>query len=133
MAEFNTILRELRKAHTLTQDELAEQLHITKQALSHYERGTRYPKRETLEAIADFFNVDMNYLTGHSSVTTRLYSPAAVSSSPLVLSPDKDILLCKYDSLSDDGKALLLARADELVKLGYTAEAEAKKEELPSG
>ena len=132
MADFNIILRELRKAHTLTQDELAEQLHITKQALSHYERGTRYPKRETLEAIADFFNVDMNYLTGHSSVTTRLYSPAATSS-PLVLSPDKDILLQKYDSLSDDGKSLLLARADELVKLGYTAEAEAKKEELPSG
>lgn len=70
MAKFEERLKELRKKNNLTQDELAKKLHITKQALSHYENGSRYPKRETLEAIADLFNVDMDYLTGRSSVTT---------------------------------------------------------------
>lgn len=74
MKKFNQILTELRKSRNMTQDELAEKLHITKQALSHYERGTRYPKPEILEAIADEFNVDMNFLTGHSTKTTVLPS-----------------------------------------------------------
>lgn len=65
-AQFSKILRSLRKARSLTQDELAERLCITKQALSHYERGTRYPKKETLEAIADFFDVGIDYLVGRS-------------------------------------------------------------------
>ena len=36
-----------------------------------YESGTRRPSRETLEAFADFYNVDIDYLLGRSSKTTR--------------------------------------------------------------
>jgi len=133
MATFNGNLRDLRNMRKLTQEQLADALHITKQALSHYERGTRYPKPETLEAIADYFNVDMDYLTGRSSMTTVLSSPAAVASSPSSLSHDQESLLGKYDMLADDGKQQLLARADELIKLGYTIEEEAKKEDKRSG
>ena len=100
MREFKDILLELRKNRHMTQDSLSDALNITKQALSHYERGTRYPKRETLEAIADYFNVDMNYLTGRSSTTT-IISPAPAPS----LSPDQKDLLDKYDVLNDEGKA----------------------------
>ncbi len=72
MREFKAIFRRLRLDKEMTQDELADALKITKQAVSHYERGTRYPKPETLEAISDYFNVDMDYLTGRSSRTSRL-------------------------------------------------------------
>lgn len=72
MRQFNQILQSLRIERQWTQDQLAEALGITKQAVSHYERGTRYPKPELLEAISDLFNVDMDYLTGRSSETTRL-------------------------------------------------------------
>lgn len=74
MREFKDIFRSLRLDKDLTQDELANALRTTKQAISHYERGTRYPKPEMLDAISDFFNVDMDYLTGRSSRTSRLLS-----------------------------------------------------------
>ena len=70
--EFKQILFNLRTNKDMTQEELSSALGITKQALSHYERGTRYPKPETLFAIADFLNVDIDYLTGRSSLTSRL-------------------------------------------------------------
>lgn len=73
MGAFASVFKQLRKEKGLTQDELAEALGITKQAVSHYERGTREPRnQEMLELIADFFNVDINYLTGYQSRTTQL-------------------------------------------------------------
>lgn len=122
MREFKNVLVELRQKRHLTQDKLAEILGITKQALSHYERGVRYPKPETLEAIADYFNVDMDYLTGRSLVTTSL-RPAAGPD----LDPDEAKLLSDFRVLGDEGQAMLLSRAQELIKLGYTREEEAKK------
>lgn len=64
MREFKDIFKNLRLDKDMTQDELADALRITKQAVSHYERGTRYPKPDMLDAISDYFNVDMDYLTG---------------------------------------------------------------------
>ncbi len=115
MREFKDILLELRKNRHMTQDSLSDALHITKQALSHYERGTRYPKKETLEAIADYFNVDMNYLTGRSSTTTIISSAPAAAPS---LSPDRKDLLDKYDSLNDEGEAKVLDHTSDLVAGG---------------
>lgn len=61
---FSEILRNLRKKEQLTQDELANKLKISKSAISMYENGNRTPDFETLEAIADFFNVNLSYLIG---------------------------------------------------------------------
>lgn len=72
MRSFEKILKSLREDRKITQDDLATAIGVSKQAVSHYERGTRFPKREQLEALADFFNVDIDYLTGRSSVTTKL-------------------------------------------------------------
>lgn len=61
---FSEILRNLRKQEKLTQDELANKLKISKSAISMYENGNRTPDFETLETIADFFNVNLSYLIG---------------------------------------------------------------------
>lgn len=61
---FSEILRNLRKNNHLTQDELANKLKISKSAISMYENGNRTPDFETLELIADFFNVNLSYLIG---------------------------------------------------------------------
>lgn len=55
-------LRELRKARNMTQPQLAQLLGIAKSTISMYENGRREPDLETLEAIADIFNVDLNSL-----------------------------------------------------------------------
>jgi len=62
---FSNVLKKLRLQDNLTQAELADKLKISKSSVSMYENGAREPDFETLELIADFFNVDMNYLLGH--------------------------------------------------------------------
>ena len=64
MSDFAARFKSLRIRDGLTQDELAKKLKISKSAISMYENGNREPDFETLELIADFFNVDMNYLLG---------------------------------------------------------------------
>ena len=65
MGTFKDMLKYLRNRDKLSQSELAEKLGVAKSTISMYEVGKREPDFETLEAIADFFNVDMNFLLGN--------------------------------------------------------------------
>lgn len=64
MAKFNERLRALRTAKGISQQALADRLAVSKSSINMYERGEREPGIETLSAVAEFFGVDMNYLTG---------------------------------------------------------------------
>lgn len=64
MNNFKTMLQYLRKRSGLSQFGLAKRLGISPSSISMYENGKREPNFETLELIADFFNVDMNFLLG---------------------------------------------------------------------
>lgn len=66
MAKFNERLKLLRRESGLSQQDFAKQLGTSKSSINMYERGEREPSLETLEAIADYFNVDMDYLLGKS-------------------------------------------------------------------
>ncbi len=66
MPKFNHRLKQLRQERMLSQQEFANMIGISKSSINMYERGEREPGIETLEAIADFFNVDMDYLLGKS-------------------------------------------------------------------
>lgn len=71
MNRFSLALRSLRIRENLTQDELADSLNIAKSTISMYETGNRTPDFEMLEVIADFFNVDMNFLLSGSLENTN--------------------------------------------------------------
>ena len=62
---FSEVLKSLRLKAGLTQTELAEKLKVGKSTISMYENGNRTPRFEDLEAIADFFNVSLDRLTGN--------------------------------------------------------------------
>ena len=72
MSNFQSVLKSLRKVRGLTQDELAKMLKISRSAIGMYENGSREPDYETLELIADYFNVDIDYLLGRTNKTTIL-------------------------------------------------------------
>lgn len=72
MSSFKTVLKSLRNSRNLTQEELAQKLNIGRSRVSMYESGQREPDFETTELIADFFNVDVDYLLGRTSKTTML-------------------------------------------------------------
>ncbi len=72
MAAFKDMLKYLRNREGLSQAELADRLGLGKSTVSMYEVGKREPDFETLESIADFFNVDMNFLLGKNDSENRL-------------------------------------------------------------
>lgn len=78
MSSFSETLKKLRKQDGLTQEEAARQMGITRSALGMYETGKREPDFETLELIADFYNVDMNTLVGGSSEPVPPLTPADI-------------------------------------------------------
>lgn len=64
MDNFASMLKYLRVRNGLSQAELAKKLDVSRSRIGMYETGGREPGLETLERIADFFNVDMNFLLG---------------------------------------------------------------------
>jgi len=59
-----TTIFDVRTKGGWTQDEFAEKLHVTRQAVSRWENGETTPTVGTLRAIAELFQVDMNELLG---------------------------------------------------------------------
>ena len=57
-------IAELRKDRGLTQKDFADILHVSKSAVSHYEQGISVPRIQVLITIADYFNVNVDYLLG---------------------------------------------------------------------
>jgi len=83
---FGTVLKTLRVRNDMTQKQLADVLGVSESTVGMYERGHREPAFETLEAIADYFNVDMDYLTGRTDVE-RKYTFSPSSSLPGSITP----------------------------------------------
>lgn len=58
------ILKELRQKHNMTQDQLAEKLSVTRQAVSRWENGESVPNPETLKQLSALFDSSINHLLG---------------------------------------------------------------------
>ena len=71
MSKFSNRLKALRAESGLSQAEFAKSVGCTKSSINMYERGEREPGLEKLEAFADFFNVDMDFLLGKSEYKNR--------------------------------------------------------------
>ena len=62
--ETKDILRSLREKNKLTQDQMAERLMVTRQAVSRWENGDTQPNTDTLRILSKEFNVSINTLLG---------------------------------------------------------------------
>ncbi len=62
--ETKDVLFELRTKRGLSQDELAEKLFVTRQAVSRWENGDTVPNTETLKLLSNLFGVSINTLLG---------------------------------------------------------------------
>ena len=91
MNELKDVLKYLRNRDGISQAELALRLGITPSAIGNYESGTRMPSSDIEEALADYFNVSLDFLRGIDS---------------------------DRHGLSDEDKSILAAyhKADELTK-----------------
>lgn len=84
MTYIGSRLRYLRKQDDVTQQQLADAIGVAKSTISMYENGQREPDFETLESLADFFNVEMStFFPGGKAAPSVLPLPSS-RSYPLV-------------------------------------------------
>jgi len=62
--EVKEILKNLREKHNLTQEQMAERVHTTRQAISRWETGETQPNTEMLKTLSKEFGVTINTLLG---------------------------------------------------------------------
>ncbi|MCD8036398.1 MAG: helix-turn-helix domain-containing protein [Clostridiales bacterium] len=66
--KYNERIREIREEHSLTQQRIADILHIGQRTYADYESGkTRIPI-DSLLILAKFYNVSMDYISGASNI-----------------------------------------------------------------
>lgn len=70
-------LRQLRIKKGLTQKELGDILRVSESAIGMYERGERRPSIDLINTMADYFDVETDYLTGKKN-TTQIYSSNSI-------------------------------------------------------
>ena len=68
--EFNEKLQELRKQKYLTQEQLAEQLYVSRTAISKWESGRGYPSIDSLKEISRFFSISLDELLSSEEILT---------------------------------------------------------------
>lgn len=128
---FKDVIRELRIGQNLTQKQFADKLGLSQNAISMYEQGKREPDMKMLNKMAEFFQVDMNYLLCSDPKKT----PTQVNSNYLNERDERDIakkmrsMLELFDSdeaLMFDGEALD-DETRELLKESYRNQLEMTK------
>ena len=62
--ETKDIIRQLREKNDLTQDQMAERVMVTRQAVSRWETGETQPNTDTLKILSKEFDVSINTLLG---------------------------------------------------------------------
>ena len=60
--DFGMKLQNLRKGKGLSQEALAEQLNVSRQAVSKWESGAGYPEMDKLILLSNLFGVTIDYL-----------------------------------------------------------------------
>lgn len=80
--EMQEILKNLRESNHLTQEQMAERVMVTRQAISRWETGETQPNTDTLKLLSKEFNISINALLG---------------------SPRQLVCQCCGMSLNDDG------------------------------
>lgn len=108
---FGKILKQLRESNNMTQGHLGDLVNTTRQSISNYEIGKRKPDYVTLEAFADIFNVDIDYLLGKTNKTTIL-----PNNSHRPLSKEEKDLLKNYNNSSTQGKKIILDTSKNISK-----------------
>ena len=96
--EIGLRIRTMRKSRDMTQEDLAKAIDQSASSITMYETGRREPDLETLEALADVFNVPLgSIISGEERIETPIFIPDnhKFSHCTLYMTPEE------YDTLMD--------------------------------
>lgn len=94
-----------RKKLGLSQEDLAKKVGVSQKSISKYERGTRRPSYETLTAMADLFNVTIDYLLNSDKMTP--------SEELLYVSEDESELVLLYRKFKENSSTPIIEKSLE--------------------
>lgn len=108
---------EIRKNGGLTQEELAEKLFVTRQAVSRWENGETSPTIETLKKICELFKVDANAFFGQQPPVCQSCGMPLKSFDEFSVNEDNtaNIDYCKY--CFNEGKFSSESTVDEMIEI----------------
>lgn len=101
-------LKFLRNQRNLSQQKLAESLHVSQQSIYKYEHNITSPDIETLINMADFFNTSVDYIIDYTDIPQKA-EPATETN----LNKDELELITKYRKLTKKQKQLTQMLIDE--------------------
>jgi transcriptional regulator with XRE-family HTH domain len=111
--KYGNRIAHLRDEQRLTQEELAQKLGINRAALSHYENNRREPDYATIQRVADFFHVTVDFLMGRTQEATSVLTEE-VKEFVDELELSDEALLQKF-SLMIDGERLTPEEAKRFI------------------
>ena len=95
-------LKLLRNQRGLSQQKLADILHISQQSVYEYENDITSPDIETLKNIADFFETSIDYVVGYTELPHKIEPTVKLS-----LNQDEAKLIQKYQNLSPKRRSVI--------------------------
>jgi len=95
-------LKRLRFEKDITQAEFAKVIGVAQQTVGSWEKGNSAPNYDTLNKIADYFNVSADYLLGRKSANK------------ISLSREQKNLLNGFDGLNDEGKKAIMVLISQM-------------------
>lgn len=104
-------LKTLRKAKNLSQQKLADILHVSQQSIYKYENGITSPDIETLTNMSIFFDTSIDYLVGNSNIKRKIEEIF-----PNDLNLDESKLIENYRQLPASYKKLIQSLIDEYLE-----------------
>ena len=139
MSTFATRVKEERIKKGLSQPQMAEDIGLTKQTISLWERGVRRPDFETMNKVADYFGVNVAYMIGQSD------DPSLKNIEDAVWLGDEGIeeiesLGTQLSQLSEESRRIVGAAIGEAYRVdretgrleeGYIVSVVAKRQRLP--
>ena len=103
-------IKDYRKQKGWTQLELGKKIGLGKNAISNYEKGFRTPKKDTMFALAEAFNISID----------DLFPPTSTKEAPETSQKPSDLRLARltdnYTKLDDKHRDRLVTASDELVE-----------------
>lgn len=103
-------LKILRKQKNLSQQRLADVLHISQQSVYKYENDITTPDIETLVNMADFFDTSVDYLIGYTDISHKIEPVSDYS-----LNSDEQQIIEKYRQLPSSNRKLIQKIIEELL------------------
>ena len=133
---FSDNLVQLRKLNDMTQEELAEAVGVTRQAIAKWEAGDSVPDLERSNAIADAFGVSLDDLANYDSDDNmgmgvgpkgkHIFGMVTVGEKGQIVIPAKARKLFNIESgdhlivLGDEGQGLAIIKTKDFLKMADT-------------